>query len=88
MNHKYKEKANKNTYLIYLLYLQTYEILRPLFPGIVAVLRAIPDVDAHDLHRLDEKLNSHNTKPSKIDKSKRDLFKKITSRVSTFRTMS
>ncbi|CAH0669294.1 unnamed protein product [Spodoptera exigua] len=60
---------------------QTYEILRPLFPGIVAVLRAIPDVDAHDLHRLDEKLNSHNTKPSKIDKSKRDLFKKITSRL-------
>ncbi|KAH9641557.1 hypothetical protein HF086_002244 [Spodoptera exigua] len=59
----------------------TYEILRPLFPGIVAVLRAIPDVDAHDLHRLDEKLNSHNTKPSKIDKSKRDLFKKITSRL-------
>ncbi|XP_075972156.1 exportin-5-like protein Ranbp21 [Anticarsia gemmatalis] len=60
---------------------QTYEILRPLFPGIVSVLRAIPDVDAHDLQRLDDKLTAQNTKPSKIDKSKRDLFKKITSRL-------
>ncbi|XP_063892641.1 exportin-5 [Helicoverpa armigera] len=60
---------------------QTYEILRPMFPGIVSVLRSIPDVDAHDLQRLDEKLAAHNTKPSKIDKSKRDLFKKITSRL-------
>lgn len=47
----------------------------------MSVLRAIPDVDAHDLHRLDEKLSANPTKPSKIDKSKRDLFKKITSRV-------
>ncbi|CAH0628652.1 unnamed protein product [Chrysodeixis includens] len=61
--------------------IQTYEILRPLFPGIVSVLRAIPDVDAHDLHRLDEKLAAQPAKPSKIDKSKRDLFKKITSRL-------
>ncbi|KAJ2950388.1 hypothetical protein O0L34_g8631 [Tuta absoluta] len=60
---------------------QAYEALRPRFPGIVSVLRAIPDVDAHDLHRLDEKLSSNTNKPSKIDKSKRDLFKKITSRL-------
>lgn len=61
---------------------QTYEALRPRFPGVVSVLRAIPDVDAHDLHRLDEKLAANHNKPAKIDKSKRDLFKKITSRVS------
>ncbi|XP_072941490.1 exportin-5 [Epargyreus clarus] len=60
---------------------QTYETLRPSFPGVAAVLRAIPDVDAHDLHRLDEKLAHPNGKPAKIDKSKRDLFKKITSRL-------
>lgn len=64
-------------------------MLRPRFPGVVSVLRAIPDVDAHDLQRLDEKLAdkladklaAHHTKPPKIDKSKRDLFKKITARV-------
>ncbi|KAJ8725207.1 hypothetical protein PYW07_016165 [Mythimna separata] len=60
---------------------QTYEVLRPLFPGVLCVLRAIPDVDAHDLQRLDDKLAAHSLKPSKIDKSKRDLFKKITSRL-------
>ncbi|CAH0721476.1 unnamed protein product, partial [Brenthis ino] len=60
---------------------QTYEALRPRFPGIVAVLRAIPDVDAHDLQRLDEKLTSNTAKPAKIDKGKRELFKKITSRL-------
>ncbi|XP_050362549.1 exportin-5 [Nymphalis io] len=60
---------------------QTYEALRPRFPGVMAVLRAIPDVDAHDLQRLDDKLTAHPNKPAKIDKSKRDLFKKITSRL-------
>lgn len=60
---------------------QTYEILRPLFPGVAEVLRSIPDVDAHDLQRLDDKIASHNNKPAKIDKSKRDLFKKITSKL-------
>ncbi|CAB3228733.1 unnamed protein product [Arctia plantaginis] len=60
---------------------QTYEILRPLFPDVASVLRSIPDVDAHDLQRLDDKLAAQNAKPSKIDKSKRDLFKKITSRL-------
>ncbi|XP_045764102.1 exportin-5 isoform X1 [Maniola jurtina] len=60
---------------------QTYEALRPRFPNVAAVLRAIPDVDAHDLQRLDEKLAANTNKPAKIDKSKRDLFKKITSRL-------
>lgn len=48
----------------------------------MSVLGAIPDVDAHDLHRLDEKLCSQPARPSKTDKSKRELFKKITARVS------
>lgn len=59
-----------------------YEALRPRFPSVLAVLGAIPDVDAHDLHRLDEKLSANSARPAKIDKSKRDLFKKITARVS------
>ncbi|KAG6459839.1 hypothetical protein O3G_MSEX011628 [Manduca sexta] len=60
---------------------QTYEVLRPRFPSIANVLRAIPDVDAHDLQRLDDKIAANPGKPAKIDKGKRDLFKKITSRV-------
>lgn len=60
---------------------QTYEVLRPIFPCVAGVLRAIPEVEANDLQRLDEKLAHHNNKPAKIDKSKRDLFKKITSRL-------
>ncbi|XP_049888101.1 exportin-5 [Pectinophora gossypiella] len=60
---------------------QTYELLRPRFPSIVSVLRAIPDVEPHDVLRLDEKLAAPHNKPNKIDKSKRDLFKKITARL-------
>ncbi|VVD03479.1 unnamed protein product, partial [Leptidea sinapis] len=45
------------------------------------VLAAIPDVDAADLRRLDDKLAAANTRPAKLDKSKRDLFKKITSKL-------
>lgn len=59
-----------------------YELLRPTFPSIAGVLRSIPDADPHDLQRLDDKLNAAVTKPSKIDKVKRDLFKKVTSCVS------
>ncbi|CAK1544693.1 unnamed protein product [Leptosia nina] len=60
---------------------QAYEALRPRFPDVANVLGAIPDVDAHDLRRLDEKLAANNARPAKIDKSKKDLFKKITSRL-------
>ncbi|XP_063635892.1 exportin-5 [Cydia splendana] len=60
---------------------QAYETLRPRFPHVAGVLRAIPDVDAHDLRRLDEKLAPGNAKQNKIDKTKRDLFKKITARL-------
>ncbi|XP_045492853.1 exportin-5 isoform X2 [Colias croceus] len=60
---------------------QAYETLRPRFPGVASVLGAIPDVDAHDLRRLDEKLTAHPARPAKIDKSKKELFKKIASRV-------
>lgn len=63
--------------------LHLYETLRPMFPAVSAVLRAIPDADPHDLQRLEDKLAQPPTKPNKLDKSKRDLFKKVTSPVST-----
>lgn len=56
----------------------TYEILRPQFPTITNILRSIPDVDARDLIKLDEKSAVQTTKNNKIDKAKRELFKKIT----------
>ncbi|XP_053599925.1 exportin-5 [Plodia interpunctella] len=60
---------------------QAYEMLRPHFPVVANLLREIPDVDEHDLQRLDDKLVAAGGKPSKIDKSKRDLFKKITAKL-------
>lgn len=61
---------------------QAYEILRPKFPNILEVLQQIPNISASDIHKLDEKISaSATTKGNKIDKAKRDLFKKITSHI-------
>lgn len=61
---------------------QTYETLREPFPSVSNVLRAVPGAEPADLQRLDDKLAAHAHKPAKLDKSKRDLFKKITAKVS------
>ncbi|XP_053683360.1 exportin-5 [Sabethes cyaneus] len=61
---------------------QVYEILRPKFPNILEVLQQIPNISAADIQKLDEKISvSANTKGNKIDKAKKDLFKKITSHI-------
>lgn len=46
----------------------------------------IPNVNAADLQKLDEKVavKSNLTKGNKIDKIKKDLFKKLTGQVSHF----
>lgn len=62
---------------------QVYEILRPKFPHILEIFQQIPNVNIADLQKLDEKINqSAATKGNKIDKAKKDLFKKITAHVS------
>lgn len=79
-----RSKPGLENYFYYYVSLrpQTYEALRPRFPQMLSVLRAIPDVDAHELQRLDERLTAAPTRPNKIDKAKRDLFKKIITPVS------
>lgn len=70
---------------------QVYEIVRPLHPNVVmTIMQQIPNLNINDLQKLDEKIvsvltNATNTGggtttgKSKIDKNKKDLFKKITS---------
>lgn len=60
---------------------QTYEILRPKFQVVAEIMQQIPNISAADLQKLDEKIAMGGTKGNKIDKAKRDLFKKITGQV-------
>lgn len=69
-----------------------YEIVRPLHANIVLnIMQQIPNLNINDLQKLDDKItlvltNATNiagatlaSGKSKIDKNKKDLFKKITS---------
>ncbi|GAB0099470.1 Exportin-5 [Sergentomyia squamirostris] len=60
---------------------QVYEILRPKFPIVIEVMQKIPNITIADMQKLDEKIATGSTKGNKIEKGKRDLFKKITSQV-------
>lgn len=61
---------------------QIYEILRPKFPGLFEIMQQIPNTNIADLQKLDEKIAmGQQTKGNKIDKAKKDLFKKITAQV-------
>ena len=60
---------------------QIYEILRPKFPQIVEILQQIPNTNIADIQKLDEKIALGATKGNKIDKAKKDLFKKLTAQV-------
>ncbi|XP_046625233.1 exportin-5 [Neodiprion virginianus] len=57
---------------------QIYECLRPKFPNIIEVMQQIPGVNPADLQRFDEKMTVISTKGNKVEKGKKDLFKKIT----------
>lgn len=66
---------------------QVYECLRPKFPNIIEVMQQIPGVNATDLQRFDDKMAVVSTKGNKVEKGKKDLFKKITNQVrSDFRS--
>lgn len=65
---------------------QVYECLRPKFPNIIEVMQQIPGVNPADLQRFDEKMSAVvTTKGNKVEKGKKDLFKKITNQVDFFR---
>lgn len=62
---------------------QIYEILRPKFPVLFEIMQQIPNTNIADLQKLDEKIAmGQQTKGNKIDKAKKDLFKKIAAQVS------
>lgn len=60
---------------------QVYEILRPKFPHIVEIMQQIPNTNVADIQKLDEKVLMGAQSKGKIDKYKKDLFKKITAQV-------
>lgn len=61
---------------------QAYEILRPKFPNVMEVLHQIPNISISDIQKLDEKIAVHQTsKGNKVDKAKKELFRRITSQV-------
>lgn len=62
---------------------QVYEILRPKFPHIVEIMQQIPNTNIADIQKLDEKILVGTQSKGKIDKYKKDLFKKITAQVTS-----
>lgn len=44
-------------------------------------MQQIPNISSSDIQKLDEKISISCTKGNKIDKAKKDLFKKITSQL-------
>lgn len=61
---------------------QMYELLRPSFHEVLAVMQQIPGVNPMDLQKLDERISGSTSKGNKVEKVKKDLFKKITATVS------
>lgn len=61
---------------------QMYEILRVSFPEVLAVMQQIPGINPVDLQKLDERISGNTSKGNKVEKVKKDLFKKITGTVS------
>ncbi|XP_074025850.1 exportin-5-like protein Ranbp21 isoform X2 [Leptinotarsa decemlineata] len=57
---------------------QIYEMLRPAFIEVLAVMQQIPGVNPVDLQKLDERISGTTSKGNKVEKVKKDLFKKIT----------
>ncbi|KAJ8919365.1 hypothetical protein NQ315_016457 [Exocentrus adspersus] len=57
---------------------QIYELLRPSFLEVLAVMQQIPGVNPVDLQKLDERISGGTSKGNKIEKVKKDLFKKLT----------
>lgn len=63
---------------------QMYEMLRPIYCEVLAVMQQIPGINLVDLQKLDERISGSTSKGNKVEKVKKDLFKKITSTVCTF----
>ncbi|XP_030378650.1 exportin-5 [Scaptodrosophila lebanonensis] len=60
---------------------QFYELLRPKFPILTEVLQHIPSVNAADIQKFDEKISVAPVKGNKVDRAKKDIFKKLTAQL-------
>lgn len=60
---------------------QFYELLRPKFSLLSEVLKSIPNVSAADIQKFDEKISITPIKGNKVDKAKKDIFKKLTAQL-------
>ncbi|KAH8387863.1 hypothetical protein KR093_009942 [Drosophila rubida] len=60
---------------------QFYELLRPKFPILSEVLQHIPSVNAADIQKFDEKISVAPVKGNKVDRAKKDIFKKLTAQL-------
>ncbi|KAI8034726.1 exportin-5 [Drosophila gunungcola] len=60
---------------------QFYELLRPQFPILSEVLQHIPSVNAADIQKFDEKIAVAPIKGNKVDRAKKDIFKKLTAQL-------
>lgn len=58
---------------------QTYELLRLDFPCLREILLSLPNVNVADVNKFDEKTTVALLKGNKVDKTKKDIFKKLTS---------
>ncbi|KAG8236610.1 hypothetical protein J437_LFUL017051 [Ladona fulva] len=58
-----------------------YEVLRPAFPGVVEVFKKIPNCNVQELQKLDEKIFAPVPKGTKMDKVKKEIFKRLTSQI-------
>ncbi|KAL1506020.1 hypothetical protein ABEB36_005457 [Hypothenemus hampei] len=57
---------------------QVYEMLRPSYIEVLGVMQQIPGVNLVDLQKLDERISGSTSKGNKVEKVKKDLFKKLT----------
>lgn len=60
---------------------QFYELLRPKFHILSEVLQHIPSVNAADIQKFDEKISVAPLKGNKVDRAKKDIFKKLTAQL-------
>lgn len=74
-----QHESNQGTLLT--LGAQMYEIMRPTFSEVLGVMQQIPGVNPVDLQKLDERISGSTSKGNKVEKVKKDLFKKITGTV-------
>lgn len=56
-----------------------YSTLRPITVEVLYVLKQIPDVNIVDLQKLDDRMLKEVQKGNKVDKAKKEMFKKVTS---------